>query len=246
MSQVSTTASNVTLKAGRRYYISSTSWASIGYRAKLKPISGSAMNGFVTCGHIINSGVRAGSKLYLDSALTKEIGVVQAITFNSRLGCDCAFVKTTSNSTTNYVMSNVVYYSNSYGSTSSGTTISSYSASRDDIIFMHENDITILKAGAKTYLTSGLVSDYDVTATVDDTVVLNDMVLYTASVGKGDSGGIVYGYIRTSAGTFKWSVIGIQSSASFLDSAVEVSSYAFCQPAYSISNVFSSSTITAY
>ncbi len=224
------------VQLGRGYYFTyqgEAQRASIGYRARMTNIStGEIMYGFVTCGHISHSAMFAGNAIYFDKACTKKLGNIKLITFNSTTKCDYAFIKVTSD----YSMSNIVYYNTVYGRTENGTKISNKYATKDELLDAKDINSTIYKAGSSSYLTSGRIKAVS-SETNSYGVNLEKMVKTDIYATGGDSGGIVYGYIKRDE-KYYWMVIGIISCGN--------DEYTWVQPAYRATNYYSTYKIVPY
>ena len=178
---------------------------SIGLKAYTIDSNGKKRYGFVTCGHALEKG----DAIYIDELCKTKIGTVIKRKNSGKV--DASFVEVTNS---NYAPSRIVYYSNSTGSTSNGKTIST------GYFYAWYTGFTVYKAGEKTYLTSGKLTSYNYSTTIDD-VEFKDLYYAKIKVGKGDSGGILYtkddgdycalGIAKCSAGAYagfiKWNNI---------------------------------------
>lgn len=166
-----------------RYDSSETEWYSfsIGYRAKY-PYNGTLRSGFVTCGHDLPTY----SIVYTQSTVNPsfELGIVRGRLYSNGTNGDASFVEITNS---NFSLVSRAAYSTS-SSVGPGIPISG------TVSYVPLGG-RIYKAGATTYLTSGLVTTEDACAyfsTDSGTILVNHLTKAQCTADHGDSGGIAY------------------------------------------------------
>lgn len=149
--------------------------------------------------------------VYRSPGAKNKLGVCKVSQFSGN--SDAAFIAITDS---NYEASNTMYYSDVFGNTSDGATISA-----SDYTTNAPAGTTLYKVGASSYLTSGEVETNGYTVTYSG-VTISDTLRTKALNLKGDSGGCAYIVVN---GTYV--AAGTMSASSYTGDLLTSSSFKY-------------------